>query len=249
MAVFESTPPDEEDLVPDNRGDQIWNFLTVLVLAAMLVLIVIFYLIYRQPSIPINPYPPATLPVALVLPTATPTPPKLPPTWTPTVTFTPAATDTPQPIPPTPTFIGGDLALTPSATPQYNAVYAFALEGDPAAVSAAIFSLNRNQCNWMGVGGRVVDLQKRPVTGILVQLGGTVKGKVFNQTSLTGTATGYGESGYEFTLNDQQAFASKGLLWVRLMDQQGIPLSPEIHFDTLEDCSKNLIMVNFKQVR
>jgi hypothetical protein len=249
MAVFESTPPNDEDSSPENRWDQIWNLLTALVLAAMLVVIVIFYLIYRYPSISINPYPPATLPAALVLPSSTPTLPSMPPTWTPTPTITLAASSTPVPPTVTPTVLGSDLSLTPSVTPQYNALYAFALEGDPAAVSASIFAQNRDQCNWMGVGGRVVDLQKRPVTGILVQLGGTVRGKVYNQTSLTGTATGYGESGYEFTLTGLKPFASKGLLWVQLMDQQGIPLSPEIHFDTLDDCSKNLVMVNFKQVR
>jgi hypothetical protein len=249
MTVFENNPPHDDEPQPQNRKDQFWNLMTVLVLVATVVMLGAFILIYRDPTSSINPFPPATMPVALILPTSTPTIQSLPPTWTAEPTGTALPSATPIPFSPTPTYIGGELAITPTAAPEEKSAYAFSLEGEPSAVSASIFSVNRSQCNWMGVGGRVVDLQKRPVTGILIQLGGTVKGKVFNITSLTGTATNYGESGYEFTLSDTQPFTSKGMLWIRLMDQQRIPLSAEVHFDTQEDCSKNLIIINFKQVR
>lgn len=249
MTVFQTNLPQDDEPQTQNRKEQFWNLMTVLVLLATVLMLAAFILIFRDPNSSINPFPPATMPVALILPTSTPTFQTLPPTWTaePSATALPSAT--PVSFTPTPTYIGGELAKTPTTAPAQNSAYAFILEGEPAAVSASIFSPNRSQCNWMGVGGHVVDMQNRPVTGILIQLGGTVKGKVYNITSLTGTATNYGESGYEFTLSDIQPFASKGLLWVRLMDQQRIPLSAEVHFDTSEDCSKNLIIINFKQVR
>ena len=66
--------------------------------------------------------------------------------------------------------------------------------------------------------------------------------------NLTGVALNYGRSGYEFTLADHP-IASKQSAWVQLLDQSNLPLSPKVYFNTYEDCSKNLIIVNFKQVR
>jgi hypothetical protein len=39
------------------------------------------------------------------------------------------------------------------------------------------------------------------------------------------------------------------LLKVRLEDQAGLPLSDFVSIDTFSDCAKNLIVVNFKQVK
>jgi hypothetical protein len=67
--------------------------------------------------------------------------------------------------------------------------------------------------------------------------------------SLTGVALNYGRVGYyEFTLADEP-IASEEALWVQLLDQSSTPLSKRIYFETFESCDKNLIIVNFKQVR
>lgn len=100
----------------------------------------------------------------------------------------------------------------------------------------------------MGVAGRVVDLQNRPATGITIQLVGTLNRKYIEQTSLTGTALAYGPSGYEFSLSDQP-ISSAGLLSIRLLDQAGLLLSEKVIFDTYVECDKNLVLINFKQVR
>ena len=102
----------------------------------------------------------------------------------------------------------------------------------------------------MGVGGQTVDLSGGPVTGLIIRLGGAVPGIDLPELvmNLTGVALNYGRSGYEFTLADHP-IASKKTLWVQLVDQSSIPLSPKIYFDTYDDCSKNLIIINFKQVR
>ncbi len=41
----------------------------------------------------------------------------------------------------------------------------------------------------------------------------------------------------------------RSAVWVQLLDQEGYALSPRVYFNTYADCEKNLILVNFKQVR
>ena len=62
--------------------------------------------------------------------------------------------------------------------------------------------------------------------------------------AFVGAGVGY----YEFTLNDSPV-ASKGTVWVQLVNQEFIPLSQKIYFDTFDACDKNLIIINYKQVR
>ena len=93
-------------------------------------------------------------------------------------------------------------------------------------------------------------MQDRPVTGILVLLGGTLEGKTLNAVTMTGTALNYGPAGFEFELADHPVATSNNL-WIQLVDQSYIPLSGKVYFDTFADeaCEKNLIIINFKQVR
>ncbi len=103
-------------------------------------------------------------------------------------------------------------------------------------------------CSWFGIGGQVFDIQGSPLVGLTIQLGGSVNGKPVNMLSLTGTATQYGPAGFEFSLGDQPA-ATSGSLWIQLLDQAGLALSDRVRIDTSDDCSQNLVLVNFKQVR
>ncbi len=58
--------------------------------------------------------------------------------------------------------------------------------------------------------------------------------------------TNIGEGGYEITLGDHPV-DSKGTLWIEVVDNIGNPLSAKIPFDTVKDCSKNFILVNFNR--
>jgi hypothetical protein len=103
----------------------------------------------------------------------------------------------------------------------------------------------------MGVAGQVFDLTGAPVTGLLIRLGGSLPGvdDPKDMLSLTGTALNYGREGYyEFTLADIPV-VSKQSVWVQLVNQENTPLSEKIYFDTYESCDKNLVILNFKQVR
>jgi hypothetical protein len=103
-------------------------------------------------------------------------------------------------------------------------------------------------CKWMGVGGQVFALDSTPVTGLVVELGGTLEGQAISQLSLTGAATEWGPGGYEFTLASQPV-ESSGTLWLRALDLSGKPVSDKIFFTTYQDCSKNQVMINFIELQ
>jgi hypothetical protein len=236
-----------------NNG--LWNVLTIIVLLCMVVVIAFVTLTYTNPYNQFNPYPPPTEAVAIVLPTevlpptGTPTPASLPPTWTPTPSISPIPSETPLPSATAAlaTPLGEESLQTATSTPKVDSKYPFVLRTDPVGIDASILYPSRG-CRWSGVGGQVVDMQDSPYIGITVQLGGTLEGLYTNEYSLTGTATKYGEAGFEFTLTDYP-FDSDSELWVRLIDQSNYPLSEKVFFDTFADCGQNLIIINFEQVR
>jgi hypothetical protein len=241
--------------------DIVWNILTVLVLLAIAGLALYFVFIYYNPTSSYNTYPPPTQAVAMVLPTNPPptitvvpftrTPVRIASvTRTPTLTKTATLTLTPSNTPVTPTFTP---TITETLTPEITdtarpySAFPFMLQGSAASMAASVFPTNHT-CNWMGVAGHVVDMQDRPATGITVQLVGSLNRRYVEQTSLTGTALAYGPSGYEFTLTDVPVSSIRSLS-VYLLDQAGLPLSEKVTFDTFEDCTHNLVLINFKQAR
>jgi hypothetical protein len=101
-------------------------------------------------------------------------------------------------------------------------------------------------CNWMGVGGQVIDERGAPILGLVVHLTGTLDGRSVDMLTLTGSAAqfGYGPSGYEFALADEP-IPSSNQMYVQLLDQSGAPLSDQILFTTFADCNRNLILISF----
>lgn len=227
----------------------IWNLLTLLTLIGVLLVIALVAYIIRFPNSPLNPFPPEPLPEILVLPTSTPTLRSLPPTWTPTE---PQPENTPEPTATievplvTVTAMEGEVEATPEPTTE-TGYYAFELKSEIVALNGKIFHPDWD-CNWLGAAGQVEDLQGSPAKGIRVAVGGFLNGRQIDMNSLTGTALQYGPSGYEFKLADKPV-ASKGKLWVQLLDQAGLALSEKVYFDTFDACDQNLILINFRQVR
>jgi hypothetical protein len=205
-----------------------------------------FMAIYANPqSLPVQfrPMPP-TLVSAVEIPTQTPT---IPPSATPepgrpteTLTSTPTITVTPSPT------VTETVTPGPSPTATIHSLYPFILRGDIKVIPGATFP-DHDTCK-LWVAGQAYDLQGAPMQGITVMLGGSLGGKNLYQLSLTGTALQYGQAGYEFTVAEQ-AIKSKQAAWVALFDQAMIPLSGKIYFETYDDCSQNLILVNFRQIR
>ncbi len=224
-------------------GGAFWDILSILTLVGILALGLIFTLIYLNPYIGFNPFPPPAAVPTLFIPTGTPTQKVLPGTWTPTVTPSPTATTTAVPATATATATPTETA-TPTDTPVASA-YRYLLRGEPAVLAGQVIHPDEGCKLW--VAGQAFDMKGAPVIGLTVQMGGYLQKQVY-LLSLTGTALQYGPGGYEFTLADQ-ALDSRGGVWVQLLDQEGYPLSAQVSIDTSADCQKNLILVNFKQVR
>ena len=74
------------------KRDLVWNVLTGIAVIATVTLIGMLALIFSNPHIGLNPFPPPTMPVLIDLSTKTPTLVYLPPTWTPTA----RSTETPK---------------------------------------------------------------------------------------------------------------------------------------------------------
>jgi hypothetical protein len=247
------TKPTYTEIPARNRASAFWSCMTVLTLLAVAAVTCVFLMIFIDPTVALNPFPPPTLPAPASLPTDTPTPViiELPATWTPTIEPTLPPTETPVPtdtLPPTPT----PLTLTPTTTntlPPPAEGYPYEVRtGSPKAIPNIYHP--ELACNWMGIGGQVVDMNDAPVTGLIIRLGGGAQGISVgpNTYTLTGVALTYGRSGYEFKLADAPV-DSRGRLWVQILNQAGVPLSEQVYFDTFESCEQNLIIIDFKQVR
>ena len=231
----------------------IWNVLTALVLMATVCIAGVFLLIFTNPHNALNPYPPPTLLIPLAFPTGTATSGvQLPPTWTPLPSQ--EASETPTLFPsstPIPTFTPFGL---PSATPDLKASltpggFAFVVnKGNQNAISSETLRPGDN-CKWMGVVGQVFDLRGAPVPNQLVYLGGTLAGGLIpEQPTITGLLLQYGRGYYEFKLADLPVL-SKGTVWLQVRDQAGVPMSDKYYFDTYDSCDKNMVVVNFQQVK
>lgn len=216
----------------------IFNFLSLIVLVAIIGVGAIYTMVFLNPYVEYNPFPPPTLPPILGTPTPTSTPAQpLPTAWTATPTRTPTPTDTPVPTPthtPEPTS-----TATPLPAP-------FAVQpGNPVGIPNIA---NDRECNWMGVGGQVFNLDNLPIANLGIHLEGELAGQPINLDAFSGSATQIGPSGYVFDLAEEP-IESQGTLWIQLHDGTGVPLSEQVFFDTSASCDENFIMINWRQVR
>ena len=184
-----------------------------------------------QPTAAPPELPTATPPCQTVeacMGTATPKPP----------TATPLPTTSPTPLP-TNTFVPTNTPL-PSAT-----AVPLPYQVQPnTPLYLQNFAHPNLACNWLGVAGQVFDKSGKPLSGMVIVVDGSLSGKVQEQIALTGKAIAYGDGGYEVVLSNQD-IASTSPLTITLFDLAGNALSDAVPFNTLADCKKNLILINF----
>jgi len=175
---------------------------------------------------------------ATVAETATLSPTEAPTeTALPTSTVTPTFTATAVPPTATPT-----LTSTPTEVPMTFAVQT----GSP--VYMVNFVRTSAGCNWSGIAGQVFDNSGKPLTGYIVKITGIYNSAAVSTIAVTGMVTGtpYGPSSYEVVLGTK-ALDSTDLLSIQLFDPSGNVLTTPLRFSTYADCSKNLVIINFKQ--
>ena len=220
---------------------------TVLAAAGLAAVFVNPSLVERiNPFLPIQFEPAPTVPPTLGFPTITHTPNiTLPPTWTLTPTDTPTPSITPSPTPePTATETP---TVAPSGTPAPSPT------GVPFAVQPGSNILVTNfandlGCSWMGVAGQVFDLSKAPYPGVTIHVEGQLAGLPYKVDAVSGSATRIGPAGYVFDLSDHP-IASTGTLWIQLKDTAGLLLSEKVNINTSDVCDKNMVFINWNQVR
>jgi hypothetical protein len=254
---------DNFDLKPDpkkfNFKSLFWNVLTVVVVVGICYVAYFLLTIFINPHTSLNPFPPAVLPTLYQTPTPTNTVAIIPraATWTPTATVPPPPTRTtaptwtllPQLVTPSITPVPSDTPTAPGTT--VNATTS------PMPASANITYVASTDfhptidCNkWMGVAGKVLGSDGKPVLYMEIQLGGTLNGKLISYVIIepTSTAAAYGPSGFEQVLSDHP-IATHQSLWIQLLDNTAKPLTSKIYFDTYSTCSQNLVMVVFTKNR
>ncbi len=222
----------------------IWNVASLYILLMTLALAGIFLAIFINPYSAINPFPPPTL-IPTLPPLDTPTGPS-PTAGLPGGT----ATSTPEPGGPTATSqllpTATDFAfLTPSATqPGPTSGPQFVIQtGNPTYLA------HPSGCGILAVGGQVFNMEGAPIIFQPLRLNGTLGGQAVGpKDGLTGSASHLGTGGYEIRIADQPA-NSTASLFIQVFSQEGLPLSDLIVFDTFADCTKNLVLINFVQVR
>ncbi len=249
---------DNFDLKPEpkkfNVMSLIWNVLTAVVVLGIFYVIYYFFTIYFNPHTPLNPFPPAPLPTLYQTATPTATVAVIPreATWTSTSTMAPSPTRTKAP-----TWTLLPQMVTPSATPALSDTPPGPLASTtstPMPVSVDITYVASTQfhpekaCNWLGVAGKVLGIDGKPVLFMEVLLGGTLDGKTINYVILSGNALAYGPSGFEQALSDHP-IASTHTLWIQLLDNTAKPLTEKIFFDTYSTCTQNLVMAVFTKNR
>jgi hypothetical protein len=230
---------------------RLWNILTIFILVTLLCFLSYFAVIFFNPDSSLNPFPPPTLNPALYTLTPSVTPRfTLVPSWTPTkaavqATETPAPSETPIP----PAIMVDNPTKVEPVVAESSKDYPFVVQqGSPSAIAAADFH-QTTACDWSAVAGQATSLNGEAVKGLFVQLGGSLPGgESMDNLAMTGLAPQYGQGGFEITLANR-LFASTGTLWIQLLDQQNLPLSDRIYFDTYDDCQKNLVIIYFSQIR
>lgn len=207
---------------PRKFGSALLNLGSLITLVATLCAGGYFTQIFLDPQSDLNPLPPYTS-----VPTLAATQTSILPTAEPTLAD----------VEPTAT-------LEPTATVP---VITYGIqEGSPAALDAAVFRPEL-ACNFMGVFGQAFGLDGAPLTGLRVQVTGTLNGEPVDKLGLTGAASQYGSGAYYEIQLANAPVASDNSLSIVLLDESGQTLSNPVSFSTSSECQQNLILINFKQ--
>jgi hypothetical protein len=228
-----------------------WDILSIMVVLITVCIAGYYALIFINPSMPFNPFPPPPTPFRL--PTATITPIQLPATWTATNPALMTATDTP---PPTftlmPTMTSFSL-IPPTQTPLPTATPTAPFSATVQYIASTIIYPDLG-CKWLGIGGTISDSSGADIISMVIGLSGTLNGQPVptNSVTVSGLYKAYGGSGFQFDLGNilhlsTIPVASNHTLYLQVLDQSGLPMSDNIYINTYNDCSKNLILVRFKK--
>lgn len=172
------------------------------------------------------------------------------PTATLATTATPEVTPTLETVSSTKAPASAELQATKkpvaSNIPIVGQVPSFPYGLQPGTPAVLQNFLNTDGCNYLGVGGQVLKSNGEAVTGLVVEITGTLNGKNVLYLGLTGNAQNLGPGGYELKMG-AQPIDSSGSLKIQVFNLNGIPQTPLVPIKTYADCNKNFVLVNFSE--
>jgi len=119
-----------------------------------------------------------------------------------------------------------------------------ALDVGTTKICAVVGEASGGDLNIIGIGTHPsIGLRKGVVVNVMVR--GELAGTPVELYAISGTATNFGPGGYEIQLADH-AIASSHSLYIQLLDPNGLPISPQIYFDTHDSCDENITLINFR---
>ena len=158
------------------------------------------------------------------------------PAFTPTVE---TATEVVTATEPTP-----EVTLTPTSEPTAtpDPITYVLQEGNPLYLTNFVHPAAG--CGWLGVAGQVFDANGEPILDLFIIAGQDSVSESNQWAARTGLSTNYGPGGYEIQLSTQSTATTQDY-WAQVVSQSGETLSDRVYFDTFEDCSRNLVLMNF----
>lgn len=227
------------------KNDRLLNRLTLLLFGLTALVLACYVIIFLAPTFPLNPWPPLAREALITLVPTRSTLATLPPTWTPTPvqTFEPRATRLPDTPAPTRTPLA---SRTPTKSPALptKSPYKFAPVREPVLVADKYGAA----CgNWGGVGGQVLDLNGAPLAGVsVVGWGGPIseqEKRVFVSGSDARINKFYsGDGAYELYIGAPGDFDFFVVVY-----ENGRPVSPVVKIRMVNDCSRDLALINFQR--
>lgn len=169
-------------------------------------------------------------PTSTLRPTPIPSQTSIIPTITPTFTATPTPTETGTPTPPGP---------TPTPSPTRSSFPFTKSDTSPFYLQN---SANSAGCDWMGVAGEVLDLNRNPVPVGSYRV--HVWGSGIDERVVVGGAPAYSPSGWEQFLFNSPVTRQYN---VQLETDSGTAVSQVYSIDTRASCSQNLVRLDFLQ--
>ncbi len=99
---------------------------------------------------------------------------------------------------------------------------------------------NDQGCRWLAIAGSVTGMTGAPLPGIAVE----INGESFRSVQFSGTATQWGDAGYEFQVG---AAPRTGTYTLRLLSATGDAVSDMVEVQTGNTCQTNVAIVEFVQ--
>jgi hypothetical protein len=102
-------------------------------------------------------------------------------------------------------------------------------------------------CQFTGIGGQAFDQFGEPSIGLIARINGNINGETIDYFSVTGSNPKFGPAGFLIQIAET-LIETNGELTLKLLNIRGDQLSPVIQINTSDECSKNLLIVNFTEI-